>query len=145
MAGERRLGRIAAMQFFYQRDSQGDSPIEEQLKAFWAIHEQADQSRGYAEELIYGMKDRISELDAEISRYVDNWELIRLAQVDRNILRVAIYEMKYRMDVPPVVSINEAIEIGKRYGSEQSGKFINGVLDQFRKDLMRPSREPIST
>ncbi len=145
MAGERRLGRIAAMQFFYQRDSQGDLPIEEQLKNFWDIHEQAKESRGYAEELIYGMKDHIAELDAEIAKYIDNWELIRLAQVDRNILRVAVYEMKYRMDVPPVVSINEAIEIAKRYGSEQSGKFINGVLDQYRKDLMRPSRQPIST
>jgi N utilization substance protein B len=140
MASERRLGRIAAMQFFYQMDSQRNCPIEEQLKIFWSMHEQADQARGYGEELINAMKDRIAELDAEIAKYVDNWELIRIAQVDRNILRVAIYEMKYRLDIPPIVSINEAIEIAKRFGGEQSGKFVNGVLDQYRKDLNRPSR-----
>jgi N utilization substance protein B len=67
---------------------------------------------------------------------------MRIAQVDRNILRVAIYEMKYRMDVPPVVSINEAIEIAKRFSGEQSGKFVNGVLDRYRKDLLRPARRP---
>lgn len=142
MAGERRLGRIAAMQFFYQWDPRQGMSLEEQLKNFWAIHEQAEEARGYGETLIYGMKDCIDALDEEISKYVDNWELMRIAQVDRNILRVAIYEMKYRMDIPPVVSINEAIEIAKRFGGEKSGKFINGVLDRYRKDLMRPSRQP---
>ncbi|MCS7064200.1 MAG: transcription antitermination factor NusB [Methylacidiphilales bacterium] len=144
MPNERRLGRIAAMQFFYQWEAQPDSPFESQLQRFWELHEQAEKARGYGEELIRGMKDRIAELDAIIAQYVDNWELPRIAQVDRNILRVAVYEMKYRMDVPPVVSIDEAIEIAKRFSSEQSSRFINGVLDRYRKELPRPARQPTS-
>ena len=69
-----------------------------------------------------------------------NWELDRIAAVDRNVLRLAIYEMMFRDDVPPVVSINEAIEIAKKFSTKESGKFVNGILDRIRKELPRPAR-----
>ena len=81
-----------------------------------------------------------AETDERISRYTENYELGRLAVVDRNILRLAIYEMLHRPDIPPVVSINEAIEIAKRFGTEESSRFVNGILDRVKLDLKRPLR-----
>jgi N utilization substance protein B len=79
-------------------------------------------------------------IDEKISRYTANYELKRISAVDRNILRVAIYEMLFCNDVPPIVAINEAIDIAKKFGTEESGKFVNGVLDRVKLDLNRPLR-----
>ncbi len=79
-------------------------------------------------------------IDERIKRVTANYELHRIAPVDRNILRVAIYEMLYTNEVPPVVCINEAIEIAKRFGSEDSGRFVNGILDRLKEEVARPLR-----
>jgi N utilization substance protein B len=71
---------------------------------------------------------------------VKNWELRRIAAVDRNVLRLAIFEMQHRDDIPPVVSINEAVDIAKRFSTEESGKFVNGILDKIKGELLRPAR-----
>ena len=86
------------------------------------------------------MLDQMEELDNIISKEVKNWDINRIAKVDRSILRLAIYEMFYREDIPPVVTINEAIDIAKKFSTEKSGSFVNGILDKVKTKLMRPSR-----
>lgn len=96
--------------------------------------------RLFADPLIRGVLEHRDEIDADIKGIAKNWDLHRIAAVDRNILRLAIYEMRHREDIPPVVSINEAIEIAKRFSTEDSSKFVNGILDKVRGNLMRPAR-----
>ena len=100
--------------------------------------------REFAQPLIEGMVAHLPEIDERIRRYCENYEFRRISAVDRNVLRLAIYEMLYRDDIPPVVSINEAIELAKAYGGADSGRFVNGILDRIRKDLDRPAREPVT-
>ena len=83
----------------------------------------------------------LPEIDDRIRRYCENYEFRRISPVDRNILRLAIYEMLHRADIPPVVSINEAIELAKTFGGGDSGRFVNGILDRVKDDLSRPLRE----
>jgi N utilization substance protein B len=89
----------------------------------------------FAKELSLGVLGRIAEVDRHISAAADNWDIKRLAVVDRNVLRLAVYEMLARDDIPAAVSINEAIELSKRFSTAQSGGFVNGILDRVRKDL----------
>ncbi|HZM00374.1 MAG TPA: transcription antitermination factor NusB, partial [Planctomycetota bacterium] len=103
-----------------------------------------------AQELVAGTLAQRGEIDALIATAAENWELSRLATVDRNILRLAVHELCSRPDIPAKVSINEAIELGKRYSTAQSGAFINGILDRVRRDLGRsvddssPGRQPLA-
>ena len=96
--------------------------------------------RLFAEPLIRGTVEHRDEIDEHIKNHAKNWELHRMAVVDRNILRLAIYEMLHRADIPPVVSINEAVDIAKKFSTEDSGKFVNGILDKIKGELMRPAR-----
>ena len=89
------------------------------------------------------MVAHLPEIDERIRRYCENYEFHRISAVDRNVLRLAIYEMLYRDDIPPVVSINEAIELAKTFGGAESGRFVNGILDRVKNDLTRPLREAI--
>ena len=95
-----------------------------------------------AEKIIYGVYGHVAEIDGIISKYSTNWSIHRIAVVDRNVLRIAIYEMLYDQGVPPVVSINEAVDIAKKYSTRESGAFVNGILDRLRGDLPRPARTP---
>jgi N utilization substance protein B len=88
------------------------------------------------------MVAHLPEIEERVRRYCENYEFGRISAVERNVLRLAIYEMLYRDDIPPVVSINEAIEVAKTFGGAESGRFVNGILDRVRKDLTRPAREP---
>src|SRR5690606_9468080 len=96
--------------------------------------------RVFAEPLIRGTGQHLAEVGGKIKQYARNWDLHRMAAVDRNVLRLAIYEMLYRDDIPPVVSINEAVDIAKRFSTDESGRFVNGILDKVKGDLMRPAR-----
>ena len=107
---------------------------------FWDLRPASKPIRDFALNLVHGVIEHRAETDERISRYAENYELGRLAVVDRNILRLAIYEMLHRHDIPPVVSINEAIEIAKRFGTEESSRFVNGILDRVKLDLTRPLR-----
>ena len=89
------------------------------------------------------MLEHREELDLKLQKYIRNWDMSRMAVVDRNVLRMAVYELFFREDIPPVVSLNEAIEIAKRFSTKDSGKFVNGILDRVRQDILRPSRTPI--
>jgi len=138
--GRRRQARELAVQFLYQNESNSvDMP--EALALFWQTqHEIADKVRQFAEELIRGALEQHAVIDEKIQKYTEHWELGRIAAVDRSILRLAIYEMLCRDDIPPVVSINEAVEIAKLYSTRESGAFVNGILDRLKLDLPRPAR-----
>ncbi len=138
--GVRRLGRECAVQFLYQYDLNPDKNWEKSLNAFWKLSEPSKSAQEFADGLIRGVMGKLPELDAKIKTLADNWDFSRLAVVDRNILRLAMYEMSYREEIPPVVTINEAIEIAKRFSTEESGKFVNGLLDRAKKDILRPAR-----
>jgi N utilization substance protein B len=140
--GKRREGREAAVQFLFQEDlNKSDAAVlPEALEEFWKLRESAARTREFAAELIRGVQANHEAIDERIKRVTANYELHRIAPVDRNILRVAIYEMLYTSEVPPVVCINEAIEIAKRFGSEDSGRFVNGILDRLKEEVARPLR-----
>jgi N utilization substance protein B len=141
--GRRRAGRQAAVQFHFWRDLQhGETP--ERMEEFWEFCPAPTRVREFAQPLIDGMIAHLPEIDERIRRYCDNYDIRRISAVDRNVLRLAIYEMLYREDIPPVVSINEAIELAKLLGGGDSGRFVNGILDRVKEDLSRPLREAVS-
>ena len=138
--GKRRMARQAAVQFHFWRDAhRGVGP--ENMEDFWEFCPAKPNVRAFAQPLIDGMVAHLPEIDERIARYTENYDLNRISPVDRAVLRLAIYEMLHRDDIPPVVSINEAIELAKTYGGPDSGRFVNGVLDRVKDDLSRPLRE----
>lgn len=139
--GKRRDGREAAVQYLYFRDlNQG--PHSGSIEDFWDLRPSTSGIREFATELAQGVLLHQSEIDERIEYYAQNYSLNRISAVDRNILRLATFEMLFRDDIPPVVSINEAIEIARKYGTEESGRFVNGILDRIKLDLTRSAREP---
>lgn len=138
--GARREGRESAMQFLFLRDL-GGAEDPEALEAFFRIRNSSPSARKFCRALVKGTLQDQKAVDEIITRYCENYDLHRLSAVDRNILRVAVYEMISCPEVPPVVSINEAIEIAKKYGTEESGRFVNGLLDRFKGSLPRPARQ----
>lgn len=137
--GIRRQAREWALQFLFQRDYHREE-IGPALQEFWEDKNPPASLLSYAEELIYGVESRLAELDAIIGRYARNWDVKRMGGVDRNLMRIALYEMTVRTDVPPIVSIDEAVEIAKAYSSNESGRFVNGILDHAFRDLHRDGR-----
>src|SRR5204863_4099238 len=139
--GTRRRAREVALQFLYQLDLQGeDDPVPHEQE-FWARHALSGEARTFAETLVRGAKTNQAKIDQVIEQYTENWVLERMAVVDRNILRVAVYEILCTAEVPAKVVINEAIEIAKKFGTKESSRFINGVLDRIHKEL-RPASRP---
>jgi N utilization substance protein B len=152
------------VQFLFQHDINPPEDLEAALEQFWetqraaAIAEEkagatwgqrselppptAEEAavRLFADPLIRGALEHREEADALIKKHAINWELHRIAAVDRNVLRLAIFEMLHRDDIPPVVSINEAVDIAKKFSTQDSGKFVNGILDKVKGDLLRPAR-----
>jgi len=143
--GKRREGREAAVQLLFHWDMNVRQPLEEaDLNGFWQLRTANQATREFATRVAAGVIAEQVAIDEKISRYTANYELKRISAVDRNILRVAIYEMLFCNDVPPIVAINEAIDIAKKFGTEESGKFVNGVLDRVKLDLNRPLRTAMS-
>jgi N utilization substance protein B len=135
----RRQTREWIMQFLFQLDFNPE-PIDIALADFWEEREPSAKEKAYAEDVIKGVVQRKEELDARLSEYANRWNSDRMGAVDRTVMRVALFEMLHREDVPPVVSINEAVHFAKDFSSFQSGRFVNGVLDRIRKDIDRPAR-----
>ncbi len=141
----RRAVRELVVQFLYQFDLSGGS-LDEALLMFWETQaEVGEMGHKFAEELVRGVLEKRSVIDEKIAQYTENWDLPRIAAVDRNILRLAMYEMLFRDDIPPIVSINEAVDIAKKFSTRESGAFVNGILDRLKADLTRPSRTSTST
>ena len=147
--GKRREGREAAVQYLFQIDLNGEKQAGD-AEVFWALRSGpgkapvTPKTRAFTEQLVQGVVAHQEEIDGWIKKFTANYELGRLAAVDRNILRVAIYEMFHELDVAPVVIINEAIEVAKKFGTEKSGGFVNGILDRIKQELGRPAREPVT-
>lgn len=135
----RRETREWIIQFLFQLDFNPE-PIDIALQDFWEEKTPGKREKTYAEEIIKGVVQRKEELDEKLSQYATRWNSDRMGAVDRTVMRVALFEMLYREDVPPVVSINEAVHFAKDFSSLQSGRFVNGVLDRIRKEIDRPSR-----
>lgn len=134
--GSRREAREWAIQMLFQMDfNPGDTEVA--FRSFWAEREAKPASRIFVEELVRGVNEHRAEIDGIIQKTAANWHLSRMAGVDRNIIRLAIYEMLYRPEIPPAVSINEAIEIAKAMGDVGSPRFVNGILDKVRRELKR--------
>jgi N utilization substance protein B len=128
----RTRSREIALQFLYMLDLRSDA--EEQREEFLREETKDRQVREFAVRLIDGVKTHREEIDALLKRVAKNWEIHRMATIDRNALRMAIFEILYCDDIPSNVSINEAIELGKRFSTQNSGAFINGILDRVSKD-----------
>jgi N utilization substance protein B len=162
--GKRREARERTVQFLFQHDLNPPENLELELAQFWnsqrtaAIDEEKGpatwgekielppptveeaETRLFADPLIKGVLEHREAIDEHIKKHTKNWDFRRIAAVDRNIMRLAIFEMLHREDIPPVVSINEAVDIAKKFSTQDSGKFVNGILDKVKAELMRPGR-----
>ena len=132
--GRRRKARELALQLLYQLDVQGEDDPEPHFDDFWLRHPVDREARDFAESLVRGTKRHEAEIDGLISRYAENWELERMAVVDRNILRQGIFELLWATAIPPKVAINEALEVAKKFSTHESSRFINGILDRIHKE-----------
>jgi N utilization substance protein B len=139
--GNRRRSRELAMQVLFQIEMNGDDS-EEAVELFCKHFEVSKNAKPFFLRLVNGVKACQDELDRLIERFSDNWKISRMSGVDRNLMRVAVYELLYCEDIPPKVSINEAIDIGRRFGTEQSPAFINGILDSIRIFLEEKKEAP---
>ena len=135
-AGNRRKARECALQILYQIDVSGHE-VAEALSAFWQNFQPEVDVAEFATALVQGVCERQAEIDKRIQEASHHWKLDRMAKVDRNVLRIAVFEILFRPDIPKKVTLNEAIEIAKRYGTEDSGAFINGVLDHISASVER--------
>ena len=127
---KRTQARELALQLLYQLDLRGEEVVPDLLEHLASI--QDAEVREFARGLVQGYRERAAEIDGRIEEVARNWQLRRMAVIDRNILRLATFELLYRDDVPPLVSINEAIELAKKYSTKNSGPFVNGILDNLR-------------
>jgi len=134
----RSKARELALQILYQMDITRDN-YEESLDNFWKEYSEEtikEEIKSFTSELVKGVADNLGSIDTKISKYATNWELKRMAVIDRNIIRLSSFEMLFRSDIPLKVSINEAVELAKKYSSPEASKFVNGVLDKIK--LERP-------
>ena len=130
---QRTKARECALKILYAVDITNEEP-KKCIDTFWKNHEKvSSEVEAFADSLVLGVCNNRAEVDKLILSHTTNWELKRLAVIDRNILRFATYELLFMEEIPPKVSINEAIDIAKRYGDKDSGKFVNGVLDKINK------------
>jgi N utilization substance protein B len=161
--GTRREARERAVQFLFQCDLNPPDDLETALRDYWNTGQPEPESedrpaapaspdsnqedagpsaevaamRLFADQLMRGTMEQRDRIDAHLSRLARNWAVSRMAVVDRNVLRMGMYELEHCVDVPAIVTINEAVEIAKRFSTEESGKFVNGILDNYRKHLKR--------
>ena len=132
------------MQFLFQNDFNPGN-IEQALPEFWRDKNPDLKSKQFVEDIIHGVLAHLGQIDELMQSYAEHWEIKRMNAVDRNVIRMALFEMLFRPDIPPVVSINEAVDIAKAFSSVESGKFVNGILDRALRDLRRPSREAVKS
>lgn len=138
---QRRDGRVAALQFLYAWSINAPRNLAEDLGEFFANCEGPREHYAFGEELIHGVIEHIDEIDSRIKGLAHNWDFERIAKIDLAILRLAMFEMIYRKDIPPVVSINEAIDLSKQFSNVDSKRFINGILDRLKDQLGRDARK----
>ncbi len=136
----RRLARERALQFLFGLDFTGND-CEDGLAAFWEENPARLSVREYANRVIRGVCDEREDLDARILGALNQWTPDRVGRVEQNAIRIALYEMLRCDDVPPSVAINEALEVSRRFGTDESPRFVNGVLDRLRRELEEATQE----
>jgi transcription antitermination factor NusB len=124
----RTLARRLAVEVLYQVDLRGPEVLEEALDS--PTVKSGSETQAFARELVGGVLEQLTDIDKQIRAVAENWDMARMATVDRNILRLGTYELVYRKDIPGKVTINEAVDLAKRYGTAESGTFVNGILDR---------------
>ena len=132
---KRTLARECALQVLYQLDISAEE-VGAALANFWGSQDQevAQDVKDFSAELVKGTRDGLPAIDKEIASFADNWQLDRMSAVDRNILRLGCYELLSRSDIPPKVTINEAVDLAKKFSGPEAGKFVNGILDKIKKE-----------
>ena len=138
---QRRDGRVAALQYLYAWSLNAPADLQEDLQVFFDGRDPPRDHYAFGEELIHGVIEHAGEIDGKIRSLAQNWEFDRIAKIDLAILRLAIFEMLFRKDIPPVVSINEAIDLSKQFSNADAKRFINGILDRLKGDLGRDARK----
>lgn len=131
---KRTKARELALQVLYQADITHDK-FDAAISDFWQAHSEEnieEEIKQFAGELVSGVADNLDTIDKKISQYATNWQLERMAVIDRNVLRLSCYELMFRGDIPPKVSINEAVELAKKYSGPEAGKFVNAILDKVK-------------
>lgn len=132
--------RVAAMQYLYSWSINRPKDLNDDLRIFFENQEEPRDYYAFAEQLIFGIIENIETIDEKIMELARNWDFDRIAKIDLSILRLATYELLFRKDIPPVVTINEAVDLSKDYSTAESRRFVNGILDKLRGGLDRPSR-----
>jgi transcription antitermination protein NusB len=142
---QRRAGRVAALQYLFAWSLNRPLRLADDLEVFFANLEAVDKQPrahyAYGEELIHGVIEHVDTIDGRIRGMAQNWDFERIAKIDLAILRLAIFEMVHRQDIPPVVSINEAIDLSKQFSNADAKRFINGILDKLKDQLGRDARK----
>lgn len=165
----RRIAREKALQFLFQYEINHPENLDEALITFWDSQRMSAAMkkitgptygqevemvpvtskdiviRNFAEHLIRGSIDKGASIDEDITRHAKNWRFDRIATVDRSILKIGIFEIKFCDDIPPIVSINEAVDLAKKYSTEKSGKFVNGILDRIKSEVAANKSGPETT
>lgn len=129
---KRTLAREDALKILYRIEISKES-VDSSIEDFWTTEKADKEVVDFANDLVRGTHENLSKIDELISKHTANWDIKRIAVIDKNILRMGILELLYKEDIPPKVAINEAIELAKKYGDVDSGKFVNGILDKVRK------------
>ncbi len=137
---QRRENRMSTVQYLYQWEVNKPEQLADGICQFFENQEENRDYYAFAEELVYGVIKNLERIDKEIIAHASNWNFDRIAKVDLAILRLAIYELLFRTDIPPIVSINEAIDLSKVFSNPDSKRFINGILDQLKGKIDRPHR-----
>ena len=137
----RRLGRVAALQYLFAWSMNTPASIADDLTVFFAEMPEPREHYAFGEELIHGVIAHQADIDSRIKGLAHNWEFERIAKIDLAILRLAVFEMVFRTDIPPVVSINEAIDLSKQFSNFDAKRFINGILDRLKDSLGRDARK----
>lgn len=138
---QRRENRMSTVQFLYQWESNKPEVLADDICQFFENQEEDRAYYAFAEELCLGTIENVEAIDAHIAEHANNWTFDRIAKVDLAILRLAIYELLFRTDIPPIVSINEAIDLSKVFSTPDSKRFINGILDKMKGKITRPLRK----
>ncbi len=137
---KRTQARELALQLLYQLDLRGDEILAE-VEEFFEKGPGAPEILAFAKDLLHGWREHREAIDRRIEEVAKNWQLKRMAAIDRNILRLATYELLFRGDIPPLVAINEAIDIAKKFSTKNSGPFVNGILDNIRLRAAPPGKQ----
>jgi N utilization substance protein B len=130
----RRRAREYALQILFQIDFKSREVSSHDFEDFWLDKKENEDVKQFTEDLVRGTMKNLDEIDSRLEKVAENWILKRMAAVDRNILRFAAYEILYRKDIPPAVTINEAVEVAKKFSSSEAAPFINGILDRLAKE-----------